>query len=1735
MKKKILASILAVSMIFSSMSFSVFADDAVAEVSDVVEETVSDAVETEDTDTDADATLADAETENNDDATTDSAVNLATVVTEGWKSGNVGGSTSSITGDYSSSVTIAPTAAKKGKWSGTSDEYGYYAASIDATKDFTFSADVVIDEMNVIGTGSSTQSSGGIAIFNDITSKTGNNVAVSLYAPASSDTYANFCANYRENATKRAAWSEPLSTDTVKLLGGKNSAPLTLRIAKRSNVYTISCGDNSYVVYDNGNIFSGSTIYPALFTARQCKATFNNISLDVEDRTVSSLEITNQPESTEYVFGTEPNLEGMVVTAKFSDGTSEVYDANSDGYAVVVDKNVLGPQTAYITKGGVSTPLQINYVKNKAVKINLVNGLVKNEYFIGETLQTKGLELEAEFLDGSTATLQDGEYELSLSGKTIANDEIITADMAKDSVVKAKFVANDSTEAGTAYAEIPVTIYSDYTIKDIAVSSKPVKTTYYIGEEIDFTGLYIKANFVDANGNRKYDTLSQADYVIDYSSFDKEKSGTYPIVVSYAADPSIKTTFNVTNNVKEIVRFRITNYPIMTYDLDETKTAKDAFKMADMEVSYLYSSGELNPIPVRKIIYAEGDEEVVNEDGEYDVDLTSFQVSKPSSAAEPTSFIKIVPLNTRFATVSLPVTVREAVAHYWKGTWFGESTSPDKDKVEGDVKNIEKEGSKATVSSTGGGGKISTDQDGMAFLYTRISKDENFRLSGDVTVTSYLTKDFNDTSRAGQEAFGIMARDNIMLKSAANGGITATASEAKKDENGEPATLNSGTVFCGNFILLGGCTFTSYPSDKTSTTYEKNRDLNRINLAYRINAQSWETVKVGSPTRSIPFPTMTDNMFQKNDKFRLTLEKVNGGYKATCYDYQTGKTTTRTYYYEDGEVLTTIDPDNIYVGFFAARHASINVENVELNITDPATDIVSRSTETSRVTPKLTFTSSEFVSNTDYNLTVKPTNKSGGYITIKQGDKTIVNNSYISKKENIFPTVLDADTETKFTFYYTPRIVNTDADEYEELTSTEEVVQELVVTHKTGYDDKAEKIYVSPDGSLAGDGTRENPYDIDTALGFVKRGQTIVMMDGVYYRDKTITVPTTKSGTIQKRIGLIADEGATPILDGQSQVLVMTLEASYWDVKGIHFRHSANNQRGFQLSGDSCVLDNLKFYDNGDTGFQLSRTDSSAVTMSTWPKNNLIKNCEVWNSADPSGINADGYGCKLTVGNGNKFLGCVSHHNLDDGWDLYTKSGTGPIGVVVIEDCISYRQGYQLEADGTSTKRPKGGHNGFKLGGEGVPVQHIIRNCKAFLNDATGYSSNSNPCLTARGFNTSYKNTGGNVGLYSETKLNKVGYMINGKPATKAQNYDIKGMVSYLPGSDDKVGAYTATDYNYLAKKDAAGVNASGDTVTEDFFVSLDMDAAIKDGHFAQDEEGNFITNGFLELTDAVKAKISSVEGYEDEDETSTTETTTEKSTESGVTGGGSAKRYNSSNSSSSSSDKTTEATTKDSTVEETTSKEDVSENVSEDATSKEDANTEDKTEATTESTVSANDFADLTGSWAKPYVEALVEAGIVNGVSKTEFAPNAKITRGDFTKMLVKALGLTSKDAHGFADVAANDYYNDEIAAAKAFGLVNGTSSTTFSPKANITRQDAIAIIARAIDALGVSVTEKGDLSKFTDAASISSYAKSAVETLVGLGFVNGSNGQINPKANITRAEASKLIYDLLQVKTEK
>lgn len=178
------------------------------------------------------------------------------------------------------------------------------------------------------------------------------------------------------------------------------------------------------------------------------------------------------------------------------------------------------------------------------------------------------------------------------------------------------------------------------------------------------------------------------------------------------------------------------------------------------------------------------------------------------------------------------------------------------------------------------------------------------------------------------------------------------------------------------------------------------------------------------------------------------------------------------------------------------------------------------------------------------------------------------------------------------------------------------------------------------------------------------------------------------------------------------------------------------------------------------------------------------------------------------------------------------------------------------------------------------------------------------------------------------------------------------------------------------------------------------------------------------------------------------------------------------------------------------------------------------------------NRFTDMQNyAWALPSVEFLFQNGITNGVTQTQFKPAQKIQRCDFLLMLCRAFQLRTNSTTSFPDVPADSYYAWAVATAKDLGITYGNGGL-FLPHQNLTRQEAMVLIKRAMTAAGKSVPA-GDpsiLNAYTDGAQVSSYGKVAVASMVQMGVVQGNAAkQLKPMAPISRAEMAVILHRVL------
>ncbi|WP_127584605.1 S-layer homology domain-containing protein [Paenibacillus koleovorans] len=181
--------------------------------------------------------------------------------------------------------------------------------------------------------------------------------------------------------------------------------------------------------------------------------------------------------------------------------------------------------------------------------------------------------------------------------------------------------------------------------------------------------------------------------------------------------------------------------------------------------------------------------------------------------------------------------------------------------------------------------------------------------------------------------------------------------------------------------------------------------------------------------------------------------------------------------------------------------------------------------------------------------------------------------------------------------------------------------------------------------------------------------------------------------------------------------------------------------------------------------------------------------------------------------------------------------------------------------------------------------------------------------------------------------------------------------------------------------------------------------------------------------------------------------------------------------------------------------------------------------------------FGDMTGHWAEAPVNDMGSRMVINGMSNGVFAPDQTITRAEFAAIIVRGLGLKLEKAGGsFADVRPTDWHSNAIQTAYAYKLIDGFEDGTFRPMDQITREQAMTIMAHAMQVTGLeaklSVAEAAALlGSFRDAGSASAWALDGIAACLQAGLVSGrGEDQLAPQAPISRAEAAVIVQRLLQ-----
>ena len=180
--------------------------------------------------------------------------------------------------------------------------------------------------------------------------------------------------------------------------------------------------------------------------------------------------------------------------------------------------------------------------------------------------------------------------------------------------------------------------------------------------------------------------------------------------------------------------------------------------------------------------------------------------------------------------------------------------------------------------------------------------------------------------------------------------------------------------------------------------------------------------------------------------------------------------------------------------------------------------------------------------------------------------------------------------------------------------------------------------------------------------------------------------------------------------------------------------------------------------------------------------------------------------------------------------------------------------------------------------------------------------------------------------------------------------------------------------------------------------------------------------------------------------------------------------------------------------------------------------------------TCKATDFKDYDRTaWYAEAVSAAVDNGLLYGKSATVIDLNGDMTRAEMAAIINRSFGCyKSADVSQYKDVSKNKWYYKDVALAVQMGTYNGRSSSTMAPDAPISRQEAMTVVARALE-LDYDSYSKTDLSAFSDRSEISNWALPYVRAMVGADYIHGRGKVLAPLDNITRAEFAQIFHNII------
>ena len=426
---------------------------------------------------------------------------------------------------------------------------------------------------------------------------------------------------------------------------------------------------------------------------------------------------------------------------------------------------------------------------------------------------------------------------------------------------------------------------------------------------------------------------------------------------------------------------------------------------------------------------------------------------------------------------------------------------------------------------------------------------------------------------------------------------------------------------------------------------------------------------------------------QQTPRIRLRLARTNSGFTASYAPYGSDRWVTRTT--DDPQRVTVQEKEAYYVGFFASRNARITVNSASLQLS--RAELSAPRAPVSKKKPLQTEINSAAISASDHYRFQLRSSEAGALELKVDGAPIGDRHAQKAGEMSAIDVPLRRDSN-QLAYHFTANDGSTRSG--------------VLTVKKIRFSDPA-NLYVSPQGKAGNDGSRQHPLDITTAADGLQAGGTLWLAPGEYPYT-TLSASASGAADAEKKLRVV---------EGKAVFHGLNLEASRWDIEGIEV-----TGKSFTIAGSHNRIHKAVAHHADDTGIVI--TSPADASRSLWASHNLIAHSESYKNQDPGKINADGFAVKMRVGEGNRLVSCFSHDNIDDGYDLFNKIEDGPNGRVTIENSVALRNV----------------NNGFKLGGEGLPVAHKVTGNIAIENGMDGFTDNFNPGALTVDHNTAIDN-----------------------------------------------------------------------------------------------------------------------------------------------------------------------------------------------------------------------------------------------------------------------------------------------------------------------------------------------------------------------------------------------------------